>query len=296
MESKPNPTPLVVVLGETASGKSSLALYLARRFNGEIIAADSRTIYKGMDIGTAKPRGDEVTIVPHRLLDIAEIDHPLTVADFKRTAEGAINETTRAGKIPFLVGGSALYIDAMIYDFRFGPKADPIERSMLQSLTVEQLQDLLHERSIPLPFNERNKRHLIRHAEAYGELGKREALRPNTLLISIVTDREELKGRIAKRTAKMIQDGLTDEVAALVGRYGWEGILSQTIGYQEFRPYFEGEATIEDVERDITAATIKLAKRQRTWFKRNKSIHYIRKKEEAVDLVTTFLNKVPIAP
>ncbi len=292
MESQPNRPPLIVIVGETGSGKSALALDLARRFNGEIIAADSRTIYRGMDIGTAKPSVSERDQVAQYLIDIVSPDVTFTAADFKRLAQLSIKVIVDKGKVPFLVGGTGLYIDAILYDFSFASKPDPDERLRLQRMNVEALQAELEARGIPLPANVKNPRHLIRQLETEGGMPAADRqLRDNTLIIGLRLEPDELKTRIAQRVAAMFAAGLEQEVRQLVDRYGWQCVVLQTIGYQEFQPYFKGEAALEDVQAQIEKNTIQYAKRQRTWFKRNKSIHWLNKREEAVDLITSFLNK-----
>lgn len=283
--------PLVVVVGQTASGKSSLAMDLARVFGGEIIAADSRTIYTGMDTGTAKPTLADRSEIPHHLVDIVAPDAQFTVADFKRLASRAIVDIAERKKLPILVGGTGLYVDAVLFDYRFSGAADKEQRKLLEQLTVQELQHVLRNRSIPLPRNEQNKRHLIRQIETGGVNSGHSELRPDTLVIGMGVDTETLRANITTRTVHMLASGLEQEAQQLVSRYGWSAQLMHTIGYQEFAPYFAGEATITDVQQAIITNTIQYAKRQKTWFRRNKSIHWITKQVEAVELVTTFLNK-----
>ena len=133
--------PLVVIAGPTASGKTALAIELAEKFGGEIICADSRTIYKYMDIGTAKPSAEDRARVPHHGIDLVEPGEDFSAADFKFYALGMIADIRARGKVPFLVGGTGLYIDAVVYDYQFGPKADPVQREILESMTLEQLHD-----------------------------------------------------------------------------------------------------------------------------------------------------------
>lgn len=295
MEPESNQPPLICIVGETASGKTALAIELARRFGGEIIAADSRTIYKGMDIGTAKPTADEQRAVRHHLLDITTPDRPLTVAEYKALAEQKITEISSRGKVPFLVGGTGLYVDSVLFDYSFSGKADEAVRARLQRLSVEELQDELTKRGIALPANARNPRHLIRALETGGSPASKHELRKHTLVLGVEVDRQTLKARVAKRTDEMIAAGLAREVARLVEIYGAECQPLQTIGYQELIPYLAGTVDLGLVREAIINHTMQYAKRQRTWFRRNNSIHYIRSKEESVELVTTLLNKVPIA-
>ncbi len=294
MQDSTEEPPLIVIVGETASGKSALAIELAQQFDGEIIAADSRTFYKGMDIGTAKPTWAERSSVRHHLIDITTPDRPIAVSDFKPLANQAIQDIADRGKVPFLVGGTGLYVDAVIYNFSFLGEGDTTLRRKLQGISVDELQAELKKKNIPLPNNPKNPRHLIRCLETGGDYGTRHGLRENTLVMGLKIDREHFERRVASRTDAMMKAGLALEVEAMVEYYTPDCQALQAIGYQEFLPYFSGMATSEDVRAMIIRNTIRYAKRQRTWFKRNKSIQWICKEEEAVDLITTFLNKVSI--
>jgi tRNA dimethylallyltransferase len=283
--------PLLVIVGETASGKSALAMRMAKKFNGEIIAGDGRTIYKGMDIGTAKPTLKERTTVPHHLIDELALDIPMTAPLFKEKALAAIGRVVSKGKLPILVGGSGLYIDSVLFDYAFLTPVDPAERVRLQQMTVMELQAELEARSIPAPTNNQNPRHLIRALETNGQRATRATLRPNTLLLGTHIERENLKERIVKRVNTMLDAGLEKEVKGLVETYGWNEQLTQTIGYKEFKNYLAGSETIEQVRAAIIKDTNAYAKRQRTWFKRNTAINYPCNESEAVDFITTWLNK-----
>jgi tRNA dimethylallyltransferase len=291
MESQPNVPPLIAVVGETASGKSALALALAQQCKGEIIAADSRTVYTGMSIGTAKPTPEERQAIPHHLLDVASPDQRFTVADFKRLADEAITEIAGRGNIPFLVGGSGLYIDSILYDFQFRGEPDEGIRKQLQVMTIEQLHQLITARDLPMPENSRNPRHLIRVLEAGGIRDLRQPLRPNTLIIGLKIDQEALRSRVTHRVSAMVEQGFTDEVRTLAEQYGWDAPALQAPGYRAFHAYMEHAISLEEAKSLFVRNDMQLAKRQRTWFRRNKSIHWISQKEEAVDLITTFLNK-----
>lgn len=291
MEPRSDQPPLIVVVGATGSGKSALALELAKQFDGEIIAADSRTIYKGMDIGTAKPTTAERAQVAHHLIDIVSPDEDFTAADFKAQADLAIRTIVGKGRTSFLVGGTGLYVDAILYNFTFAPKPDASQRQRLQKLSVEELQAELEARGVPLPTNAKNPRHLVRQLETGGMPEAERVLRTNTLVIGLDLDSDTLKERIRQRVNAMFTAGLEQEVRRLVDRYGWDHAVLQTIGYHEFQAYFEGQATLGDTQTTIEKNTIQYAKRQRTWFKRNKSIHWLNKREKAVELITSFLNK-----
>ncbi len=291
MGSLTNNTPLIVVLGPTASGKSRLGIALAKRFGGSIIAGDSRTVYKGMDIGTAKPSESEQQAVPHYLIDIVRPDEQFTAAEYKRSALEAIQDIAHTGRVPIMVGGSGLYIDAVLHDFTFR-SPNLAERERLGGLSIEELQRLVGKRRIEMPENSKNPRHLISALETGGILQERKPLRSNTLIIGLQMATEELNSKIHQRVLKMIESGLEQEVRELSTIYGWDApALRTTIGYQEFQGYFEGTATLDEVIQRIELNTRWLAKRQRTWFKREAAIKRISKPDDAVDLVTTFLNK-----
>ncbi|HJQ08528.1 MAG TPA: tRNA (adenosine(37)-N6)-dimethylallyltransferase MiaA [Candidatus Saccharimonadales bacterium] len=291
MESGADNSPLVVIVGQTASGKTALAIELATRFNGEVVAADSRTVYRGMDIGTAKPTLEERALVPHHLIDIIEPNEPFTVADFKHLADKAIKDIVSRGKLPLLVGGSGLYVDAVIYNFQFRTPSDLTKRAYLQTLSVQELQNLLQTRDLPLPHNASNPRHLIRAIETKGAPSLRHALRPGILLMGLAPEKEELTRRIMRRVDGMFAQGLIDEARRLNKKYSWDLPALQTPGYKTFRRYLAGEAPLDGAREECIRSHIQYAKRQKTWFKRDKNIIWISKSEEAVDLVTTLLNK-----
>lgn len=291
MGSTSDKPPLIVIVGETGSGKSALANELAQIFSGEIIAADSRTIYEGLDIITAKPTITDRELVPHHLLDVIRPNQAFSAAEFKLAACRAIAEIAGRGHLPFLVGGTGLYVDAVIYDFMFKEKADPARRDTLRALTIQELQNMLLSEGIPLPQNERNPRHLIRALETGGETGSRGELRFNTLVIGLTIERNELRRRIAHRVDVMVGAGLIDEVEQAAQEFGWDAPGLQTPGFKLFKNVIDGVLTIDEAKELFVRDHLQLAKRQRTWFRRNRDIKWISKEEEAVDLITTFLNK-----
>lgn len=284
--------PLVVIVGETASGKSSLGLELAKKFNGEIICADSWTVRQGVNIGTAKPTTEEQVQIRHHLLDIVEPCGNFTAAVFKRLALEAITDIASRGKLAIMVGGTGLYTDGVIFDYSFLPAGSAKQRKKLNDMQLPELVSLAQSQKLDLEgIDLFNKRRIIRLIENNGQRPKKSSLRDNTLIIGIKNKPEEIKLRIADRVVQMIDDGLEAEARSLSAKFGWECEALKGIGYKEWRLNFEGSQTIDQTKDRIISATNDLAKRQRTWFKRNKSIHWIENQISAVDLATQFLNK-----
>lgn len=287
-------SPLIVILGETASGKSALALELARQFGGEIICADSRTIYKGMDIGTAKPTAVEQKLVRHHLLDVVEPSETFNAAQFKTLALQAIDDITARGKVPFLVGGTGLYLDAVLFDLQFRNPADPVLRAKLQKFDVKELQRKIIQQGYTMPENSANKRYLIRTLEAGGVSSARSELRSNTLVLGRCIGHETLERRIIDRVDLMVAAGFVEECRWLIEKYGDRVPALNAPGYKAFIPYVHGQYTLEQAKEQFIRNDLRLAKKQRTWFRRDvyqNVIHFVINRDEAVDLVTTHLNK-----
>jgi tRNA dimethylallyltransferase len=285
---------LLVIVGETASGKSELALRLAERFDGELICADSWTVRREVNIGTAKPSAEEQARVPHYLLDVVSPCEDFTAAVFKELAQAAIKDIAARGKLPIMVGGTGLYIDSVLYDYGFLPAGDRAARESLDSMDVEELLALIKEKGLELgEVDVRNKRRLVRLIETEGEQPQKKALRSETLILGLRTDREQLKRRIGRRTDAMLAAGLEAETRQLADRYGWDCEALKGVGYAQWQAYFEGAQNLQETRQKIIKATLDLAKRQRTWFKRNNSIQWHTtpvKWPDVVADVTTFLS------
>jgi tRNA dimethylallyltransferase len=251
---------LVVLVGQTASGKSALAMELAQKFNGEIICADSRTVYKGMDIGTAKPSTEDRQLVRHHLVDVVDPDERFTAADFKQLANSAIEDILARGKLPIMVGGTGLYIDGVLYDFSF-PGAGA-------------------------PRDPQNPRHVAK------DTGSRKPLRDNTLVIGLKVDKDVLKKRIEKRVEQMTEDGFIEEVRSLMEHYEDSNSAFSAPGYRPFIEYLKGKMTLDTAKQKFVQNDLNLAKRQKTWFKRNPDIHWIDKPEQAFGAVQKALHKI----
>lgn len=267
--------PLVAIVGPTASGKTGLAIQLAERFGGEIISADSRAIFRGMDIGTAKPTPDEQARVPHWGLDLVEPGEVFTAADFKAYAIQKIDEIRSRGRAPFLVGGTGLYVDAVVFNYEFGAPADPSLRQELEGWSVEQLQQYCKKNNIPLPENKLNKRHLMRTIERSGEAGsKRQEPIDNCIIVGIATDREILRERISLRAEQLFDDGVVEEATMLGKKYGWESEAMTGNIYPLVHAHLEGALTLEEMKRQFITLDWRLAKRQLTWLRRNQYIKW----------------------
>lgn len=268
-------SPLIVIVGPTASGKTALAIRLAKRFGGEIICADSRTVYTYMDIGTAKPTVQEQAEVPHWGLDLVEPGERFTAADFKRYALEKINEIRARGNVPFLVGGSGLYVDAVLFDYEFGVQSDNVTRAQLEQLTVKELQKYCIDHNIELPENRRNKRYLVRAIEQHGiNRQRRDTPISTSIIVGIATDRDELRTRIVHRAEQLFEDGVVKEATMLGKKYGWESEAMTGNIYPLVRQYLQGSLTMEEVQQKFITLDWRLAKRQLTWLRRNQHIQW----------------------
>lgn len=268
--------PLVVIVGPTASGKTSLAIELAEKCNGEIICADSRTIYKGMDVGTAKPTSKDRERVPHWGLDLVDPNEPYTAAEFKRYAEQKVDEIRSRGHIPFLVGGTGLYIDAVIFNYQFGNRADEVLRMNLNKLNLNQLYEYCYNNNIQLPENEKNKRYLIRAIEKKGESTSRSHVPiSGAIIVGITTDRVSLRNRIEQRIEQLLKDGVVEEAILLGKKYGWESQAMTGNIYPIIRAYLQNQLTYDEMMVKSTTIDWRLAKRQLTWLRRNPHITWL---------------------
>lgn len=289
---RPDVTPLVVIVGETGTGKTALAIELAKHFDGEIICADSRTVYKGMDIGTAKPTDVERRATPHYGLDLVEPGQSFTAFDFQQLACKAIDDIARRGKLPIMVGGTGLYIDAVIYNFTFRPLPLMAEREKYAGMSVGELQQAVRAAGMELPSNSRNPRHLMRMLEGGPPPPQPRLLRPHTLVLGLRVDKDKLRERITERVEAMFAHGLIDEVESLRKRYG-QAEAFRAPGYRAVGAYLDRAVDLAAAKRKFIRDDMQLAKRQRTWFRRSQDIHWItqeNKLDEAVGLVTTFLS------
>ncbi len=280
---------LLAIVGPTASGKSALALRLAKKYKGEIIAADSRTIYKGMDIGTAKPTVAERAALPHWGLDLVEPGQAFSAAHFKCYAETAIKDIQGRGKLPILVGGTGLYVDGLLFDFGFGPPASPAKRGRLEALTTEQLRALINKKAYPMPENFQNRRHLIRALERRGRAGSaRPRPAAGVRLIGLLPPDEVLRRRIDQRAEAIFAAGVVAETGSLIKQYG-PAAVSATAGivYKIAVRVLAGEITEAEAIERFKTADWRYARRQRTWFRRNSHINWFETPEAAYQFAKT---------
>lgn len=278
----------IFIVGPTASGKSELALAVASKYNGEIICADSRTIYKDLDIGTAKPNKQEQKLIKHFGLDLISPDVKFSAADFQKLARHWEEDILNRGKLPIIVGGTGLYVDGLFYDYKFGDKADEELRNILNQRSITELQDIILKNGYIMPENKNNKRYLIRAIEQKGVNKRRGLLSADNLIIGLNPGKDVLNQRIHVRGQNMIQAGLIKEIENLANNYGFEVPGASGNIYQAFKPYFEKSKNIEDCLLVFESLDRRLAKRQLTWFKRNKNIQWF----PSVDIALRYISSI----
>lgn len=270
----------LAIVGPTASGKTALAIEIAERWNAEIICADSRTIYKGMDIGTAKPTLEEQARVRHWGIDIVHPGETFNVADFKQYAENVIKDIQGRHKNVIIVGGTGLYIDSVLYDFQFNVKADVAQRSNLSAMTLEELHLYCSEHNITLPENDKNKRYVIRAIErGDGANSSKSTLKAQSYIVGIATNRQVLRRRIKQRAEMIFDDEIFTEAYKLAEQYGWESEAMTGNIYPIVRQMIEGGITTEVAKEKFITSDYQLAKRQMTWFRRNSDVMWCRRNE-----------------
>lgn len=281
----------MAIVGPTASGKSELALEVAKNFDGEIIAADSRTIYKDMDIGTAKPSKADQRAVKHWGIDLVKPGQRFSAYDFRSFAEAKIGEIDSRQKLPIVVGGTGLYIDSLLYGYGFRPAASHAERAKFERLTTEELQHLIATRGYLLPNNPLNRRHLIRTLESGGRPSTSQNLRPGTLLIGLWPTDEVLHERIKARAEKIFASDIVAETKKLVDEHGEEAIKKTGgIAYKVTIRLINNEIDEEQAKDEIKTGEWQYARRQRTWFKRNADIKWFDAPDKAYAAIESVVN------
>lgn len=269
--------PLIVITGPTASGKTGLALDLAERYQGEIICADSRTVYRGMDIGTAKPTTEERARVPHHLLDVVDPGQVYNAHNFQQDAKRVIAQIRARNHVPFLVGGTGLYIDAITLDYEWPTTVRDDElNATLAKMTTDELQTLIQQHGLKLPQNDQNRRHLVGTILRADHQGSRRTTPPtDTHVVAIATDKAALHQRIALRAATMFATGVIEETRRLAATYGWESEAMTSNIYPIVRQVIEGTLSEQEAIDMFIARDRQLAKRQLTWLKRHEYITWL---------------------
>ncbi len=289
------PPKIVCVVGPTASGKTKMGVALARRFDGEVVSVDSMQIYRGMTIGTAAPTAEEMEGVPHHMIAVADPAESWSVARFTEAADTCVQDILRRGKLPVLVGGTGLYLDALVRgnSFAEGSAGTEIRAALQKRMETEGAEVLLAElRSIDpeaaARLHLKDEKRILRALEVWQETGKTitqhnletQLQPPRYEAVYIGLDfqnREDLRARIDRRVDLMVEQGLLQEVQTLLG----SGIprtatALQAIGYKQFLAVEEGYATASEAVEEVKLRSRQYAKRQLTWLRRNQSIHWIR--------------------
>lgn len=274
--------PLIVLVGPTAVGKTSLSIALAKKFNGEIVSADSRLLYRGMDIGTAKPSIAEMAGIPHHLIDVAAPDEIWNLAIYQRNAYRIIDQIHQRGNLPFLVGGTGQYVRAIIEGWRIPPQRPDVDlRDALNRWALEIGAEGLHERLARIDpetaekIDYRNQRRTVRALEVtlktgvrFSELRRKQTCPYQPIILGIDRPREELYERIDQRIEQMLADGLVAEVRGLLSAgYSPNLPTMSAIGYGEIIQYLQGEISLDEAVVLIKRNTRRFVRRQANWFK-----------------------------
>ncbi|MBQ9298626.1 MAG: tRNA (adenosine(37)-N6)-dimethylallyltransferase MiaA [Clostridia bacterium] len=283
---------VIVIVGPTASGKSALALELAKRINGEIISCDSMQIYKEMDIGTAKPTKKEQEQVQHYLVDFLSPSSRYNVSDFKKDAEVNIEKVLEKGKVPIVVGGTGLYVNALIYNINYlEEEYDASYREELENRADIEGLDSLYKEAMQIDkeatqkISKNDRKRILRILEIYKKTGRtkteqdklsiQDEPKYNYLMFGINIEREILYERINQRVDKMIEEGLIEEVENIYKKYNEFPTAMQAIGYKEVVSYLNDEISKGYMIEKIKMETRRYAKRQLTWFRKNKKIYWL---------------------
>ncbi|WP_042223697.1 tRNA (adenosine(37)-N6)-dimethylallyltransferase MiaA [Oceanobacillus manasiensis] len=281
---------VIAIIGPTAVGKTNLSLEVAKQFDGEIISGDSMQVYKGMDIGTAKVTKEEMAGVPHHMIDIKEPWESFSVAEFQTRVKQHIENITARGKLPILVGGSGLYVQAALYDYNFADNKRNITvtRQLVQQMEEEGAAALYSRLKALDPIqaektHPNNARRVIRALEIYETTGitmtewqkSQQLTSPyNVQLIGLEMDREILYNRINQRVDKMINQGLVEEVQSFYEKGYADKPAMQGIGYKELIPYFKHQRSIEESIDTLKQNSRRFAKRQYTWFRNKMEVNW----------------------
>jgi tRNA dimethylallyltransferase len=295
--------PAIAIVGPTASGKTALSIALAQTFSGEIISADSRQVYRGMDIGTAKVTPEEMAGIPHHLLDVAHPNDTYTAADFVRAASEALTAITARGKLPIIAGGTFFYLDFLRGNVSAPPvPPNPLLRSELETLTIEQLLDKIRvlDPNRANALDTHNPRRLVRAIEIATALGTVPPIKPKSspyrwLTLGIDISLDVLEERIRQRVFSRIDNGMIEEVEQLhANGISYERLDTFGLEYRYIARYLQRLLDKDTMVQEIITKTRQFAKRQKTWLKRDQSIQWIQfpvDTQRAITLVRDFLKE-----
>lgn len=294
---------VIAIVGPTAVGKTSLSIELAKQFNGEIISGDSMQVYRGLDIGTAKVTAEEMEGISHHLIDVRDVDESYSAADFQKAARKAIQEISDRGKLPIIVGGTGLYIQSLLWDYKLGNEGeleDDSLRAKYEAFAEENGNLALWEKlqlTDPLAAEKihcNNRKKMIRALEVF-ELTGHSILEPkeqpkefyDSFLIGLNTDRSILYQRINQRVDLMVEQGLLEEAKNLAKNPTVQA--AQGIGYKEFFPYLSGGSSLEAALEEVKLHSRRYAKRQLTWFRNRMSVRWydLIQQPEKIDEIKT---------
>lgn len=299
---------IIVIVGPTAVGKTYVSIELAKKLGTEIISADSMQIYKGMDVGTAKIKTEEMQGIKHHMIDMINPDDNYSVSDFKTEAEKNIDDMLSRGKTPVIVGGSGLYVNSLIYDLDFSnAKSNEKLRDYYTYYHQEHGEDALYEKLKKIDpesadkIHKNNVKRVIRALEVYDLTGKKfsetntdirkKSSKYDFILIGLSMDRKILYERINQRVDKMIEDGLVEEVKSLLEKGFEKNLISmQAIGYKEIIEFLEGNITFEEAVNILKQNTRHFAKRQFTWFLKDENVKWFN--IEDVNKIDTSLEQI----
>ena len=292
---------VLVIVGPTSVGKTSFGVRCAKTFNGEIISGDSIQIYKGLDIGSAKVTKEETEGIKHYLIDIKEANENYSVKEFQEKGRELIDKLTLDNKLPIVVGGTGLYIKALLYDYTFFTEEEKDDQ--YEELSNEDIYELLKKED-PQALEKihiNNRKRLVRalnvvrkHGVGISKIKDSQEHKPiyDIKLIGLTKDKEELKNNINLRVDKMIEDGLLDEIQGLLDKgITFADQSMQGIGYKEFKDYFEGNKTLAEATEEVKSNTRHFAKRQYTWFNNQMNIEWFENKDEAIESIKKWYEK-----
>ena len=300
---------VIVICGPTASGKTALSIELAKQISGEIVSCDSMQIYKDMDIGTAKPTPDEMQGIKHYLIGHVSPEERYSVADYKADAKKAIKEIIEKGKMPIVVGGTGLYLDSLIYEIEYQDiQLDEEYRKQLEEEVEEKGLEELYKRAKQIDekaiekISPNDKKRILRILEIYHATGKtkteqeiesrKKEVEYDYKVYALDWDRQKLYDRINKRVDMMMEQGLIEEVKQILDKYHTFPTAMQGLGYKEVVEYLEGKLTKEEMVEKIKMETRRYAKRQLTWFRKNKQTIWLNAEDTIQNNVDIILKDV----